>query len=399
MAAPGLKEGAERLAAAAPCAIEGEVGILRPRSPGELAGAARLLHEMNLPVDLRGTRAGARWGAEPGSQPQWRLVLGDLEDSPHVEPLDLVLSAGAGCSLARARALAGSHGLELPLEDPPCGAGSLGGLLARAEGRGARLAPAGSRGALLGLTAVLPDGTIVQAGGRVVKNVAGTDTHRLFVGSLGTLGAIASVHLKLVPSTGEAETLRWRGGAVELLARAGAILAAVPHVEALWLEADPAGDPVAELRARIRGRAGRRADLRERLHAAAPGFEEEARAGSEPLAGPVLVRARVPSSNLPALLDAWLERPGGRPDGARLRVYPDAGEVWLSCGASASAAGVEELAASCARSGGRFFAAWRPGGSAGPAWRPEPQGLRFWRSLKRTLDPEDRWNPGVLSVS
>ena len=56
---------------------------------------------------------------------------------------------------------------------------------------------------MLGLTAVLADGRVVNVGGRVVKNVAGYDMTKLFVGSWGTLGVIASAHLREIEA-GEA---------------------------------------------------------------------------------------------------------------------------------------------------------------------------------------------------
>lgn len=398
MGPAGLSRLAERLAAAAPCDLEGDGGTVRPRTVAELAEAARALRQSRARAALRGVRAGPRWGAPPEAEPPWRLSLAGLSGSALVEPIDLVLSAGAGFPLAKARALAAAHGLELPLEDPPTGPGTLGGLLARGEGRGARLGPAGPRATLLGLTAVSPDGTVVKAGGRVVKNVAGIDTHRLFVGSMGTLGAIAEVHLKLVPSPGGAQVLRWDGEAMALAELALTILQAAPQIEALWLDEAPASDRAATLRARIRGSASRLACLRDRLHVAAGGFLEDAPGVMEALpAGGWLLRARCSPRRLPALLASWLEGVRSAPAEARLRVHPDSGEIWLACGAGASRSEVEDLARSCVDAGGHFFAAARAAGFRDLAWKPEPRGLRFWRALKQRLDPEDLWNPGILS--
>src|SRR5207237_10712352 len=53
---------------------------------------------------------------------------------------------------------------------------------------------------LIGTRMALTDGTVVRAGGRVVKNVAGYDLDKLFVGSLGTLGVIVEATLKVLPS-------------------------------------------------------------------------------------------------------------------------------------------------------------------------------------------------------
>ena len=56
-----------------------------------------------------------------------------------------------------------------------------------------------ARDLVLGVTVVLPDGTVAKAGGKVIKNVAGYDLAKLFAGSFGTLGLIATVAVRLHP--------------------------------------------------------------------------------------------------------------------------------------------------------------------------------------------------------
>ncbi len=62
-----------------------------------------------------------------------------------------------------------------------------------------RLRYGGLRDLIIGMTVVLADGTIAKTGGKVVKNVAGYDLHKLMTGSFGTLGVIAEVNFRLHP--------------------------------------------------------------------------------------------------------------------------------------------------------------------------------------------------------
>jgi glycolate oxidase FAD binding subunit len=119
--------------------------------------------------------------------------------------------------------------------DPPLGAGdgaTVGGLVATADSGPLRHRFGGVRDLLVGVTVVLSDGTVAKAGGKVIKNVAGYDLGKLFAGSFGTLGLIASVAVRLHPSPASTATSRATGADPAALAAAAARLAALP------LEAD-----------------------------------------------------------------------------------------------------------------------------------------------------------------
>ena len=62
------------------------------------------------------------------------------------------------------------------------------------------------RDLIIGMTMVLADGTIAKSGGKVVKNVAGYDIHKLMTGSFGTLGVITEVNFRLHPLEEHART-------------------------------------------------------------------------------------------------------------------------------------------------------------------------------------------------
>lgn len=76
---------------------------------------------------------------------------------------------------------------------------TIGGIIAANESGPKRLGYGSSRDVVIGLRIVYPDGSIIRAGGKTVKNVAGYDMNKLFIGSMGTLGVLSEVTLKLRP--------------------------------------------------------------------------------------------------------------------------------------------------------------------------------------------------------
>jgi glycolate oxidase FAD binding subunit len=124
------------------------------------------------------------------------------------EPTELVVTARCGTPLAELQSTLEANGQCLAFEPPHFGAAAtLGGCIA-AGLSGPRRASAGAlRDFVLGVKLLDGRGQALAFGGRVMKNVAGYDVSRLVAGSLGTLGMIAEVSLKLAP-TPPAETTR-----------------------------------------------------------------------------------------------------------------------------------------------------------------------------------------------
>jgi glycolate oxidase FAD binding subunit len=113
-------------------------------------------------------------------------------------PADMTISVEAGLRLDALAAILAPHGQRLAL-DPPSPQATLGGLIAT-NGSGPRRMRYGSlRDLIVGVSLIRADGTRVRGGGKVVKNVAGFDLPKLAVGSLGTLGMIATATFRLHP--------------------------------------------------------------------------------------------------------------------------------------------------------------------------------------------------------
>ncbi len=114
-------------------------------------------------------------------------------------PADMVVEVEAGIPLAALQKELAVHGQRLALDVPHPELASIGGLLA-CNSFGPRRARFGSlRDLIVGVSLIRADGTRARGGGKVVKNVAGFDLPKIVVGSLGTLGMIATATFRLHP--------------------------------------------------------------------------------------------------------------------------------------------------------------------------------------------------------
>ena len=115
------------------------------------------------------------------------------------EPADLTVTVEAGLRFDRLQTLLGQHGQFLAL-DPPCAPeATLGGLIATNASGPLRFAYGSARDLVIGTRVANADGRLTRAGGRVVKNVAGYDLNKLYIGSLGTVGVVMELSFKVAP--------------------------------------------------------------------------------------------------------------------------------------------------------------------------------------------------------
>jgi glycolate oxidase FAD binding subunit len=136
-----------------------------------------------------------------GEPPRPGIVLGLRRLSRVVEhePGDLTATVEAGLTLASLQETLRARGQWLSLDPPDAERATVGGIVA-ANAAGARRHLYGTvRDLLIGLTVVTADGAVVRGGGKVVKNVAGYDIPKLFIGSWGTLGIVVEATFKLRP--------------------------------------------------------------------------------------------------------------------------------------------------------------------------------------------------------
>jgi glycolate oxidase FAD binding subunit len=112
---------------------------------------------------------------------------------------DFTAIVEAGVPFADAQKAFAEHGQRLAWDPPDPGGATIGGIVATADSGPLRHRYGGVRDLVVGSTVVLSDGTVAKSGGKVIKNVAGYDLAKLFAGSMGTLGLIASLSVRLHP--------------------------------------------------------------------------------------------------------------------------------------------------------------------------------------------------------
>ncbi|HWB66256.1 MAG TPA: FAD-binding oxidoreductase, partial [Mycobacteriales bacterium] len=170
---------------------------LQPQSIDELAAAMTAAAAQHRTVAVRGAGSKSGW-AMPGQPVDVVVDTRSLRGGIDHAAGDLVVTALAGVALGDLQQQVARAGQWLAL-DPPEPNATIGGIVATAASGPRRLRYGTPRDLLIGITVVLADGTIAHSGGKVVKNVAGYDLGKLFTGSFGTLGVIASCTFRLHP--------------------------------------------------------------------------------------------------------------------------------------------------------------------------------------------------------
>jgi glycolate oxidase FAD binding subunit len=171
--------------------------VVEPGSVEEISDVMKLAAREGLAVAPRGSGTKMHIGDPPR---RLDLIVSTARMSEVLEhtPGDQIVRLEAGVKLKDLQEHISSSDQMLAV-DPPESGSTIGGIVA-ANSSGPRRYRYGTiRDLIIGITVVLHDGTVAKAGGKVVKNVAGYDLSKLFTGSLGTLGIIASANFRLHP--------------------------------------------------------------------------------------------------------------------------------------------------------------------------------------------------------
>jgi len=191
--------------------------VVTPRDVGALAVALSLANEHGAAVIPWGGGRHMSLGSAPERYDialSTRKLIRVIEH----EPADLTITVEAGTTMGALQETLAEHGQFLPI-DAPADA-TVGGVLAANVSGASRHAYGLPRDWLIGCRVAHVDGSISKGGGRVVKNVAGYDMPKLYVGSLGTLGVIVEATFKVAPLPPVQETLTARFTSLEEAAQA-----------------------------------------------------------------------------------------------------------------------------------------------------------------------------------
>jgi len=395
-----------------------------PQSADELADAVR-------EASARGQLI-VPWGAGmlqhlgqaplPGAQPLSTIALNRVLE---YNPADLTITLEAGATLGAIQAALRQHSQWLPWDPPAPEQATIGGLLAAAASGPLRLGYGTPRDWTLGMRVALGDGRLVKSGGKVVKNVAGYDTHKLHIGALGTLGVIVETTLKVAPlperidslvfacasladACALAERLRERPlspmslaastGAPEFLPGARALLA-VRFAGVASAVARQVQAAIAIARARDMAQAELSAAQHQTIWRALAGLPHPALEGDY-ANGVLVIRAGAPVAILPRVLEA-LERHAPPTATTQLVGYAGVGVAyarWYLADASAVRVGaaLAALRAALAQLGGYAAVEVAPQDLRAQLdlWGAPPATLALMRGLKAQWDPQAILNRG-----
>lgn len=179
--------------------------VARPASTTEVADVVRACRNAGVPVVTQGGNTGLVGGSVPPPDGPRPVVLSTTRLDVLGEPDTVAaqVTAGAGVTLASLQAAARAVGLEFPVDLAARDSATVGGMIATNAG-GLHVLRFGSmRAQVVGVEAVLADGSVVSRLGGLVKDNTGYDLSQLLVGSEGTLGIVTAARLRLVPDRPE----------------------------------------------------------------------------------------------------------------------------------------------------------------------------------------------------
>jgi glycolate oxidase FAD binding subunit len=385
-------------------AVDGRIPavVVSPGSYDEVAAVLRFAAERRLAAIPRGAGTMIGFG-NPPLRYDIALDLSALNALVEHEPADLTVTCQAGMTIGALQEALGKSGQMVPLDPELPAQATVGGVLAVNAYGPARHTYGGARDFTIGMRVVTADGKITRCGGKVVKNVAGYDLCKLYIGSMGTLGVIVEATFKVLPlsaaerlldvgfqsSTGAcafAREVTRRGLAARGFLLSGQVATQGKGRSPWLLRIDVAGSESAVARtsrevANLARQSGasllpkRRADSR--------------RAEPQP---ELVVRVSVLPTSLPALIDAIGDGAGS----PSIAAYPTLGVAKIGVAAPDARALLERARLLARLEGGTCIVERCPLEMKGTTdvFGDTPASFALMRRLKQQFDPLGVLNPG-----
>ncbi len=235
------------------------VATIQPADAPDLCRAVSEQVALGHAIYPQGGKTALDYGGIPG-RPGVAIdttALNQLVDYPFA---DMTITVQAGMTLAALRAILAQHRQRVLVDAPFPDRATLGGIYATNTNGPRRYGAGRPRDQIIGVSFVTSAGAIVKGGGRVVKNVAGYDFPKLMTGSMGTLGILTQLTLKVRPIP-EASAIAWVS--LRSWERVASLLETLNTSGTRPLALDLFNGPAARASrapqpARRRGRAGRR---------------------------------------------------------------------------------------------------------------------------------------------
>ncbi len=398
-------------------AVDGVIpGIaVRPGDSEQVGAVLRLCGEAAAAVVPWGGGTAIEVG-NPPRPPHVALLTDRLSGLVEHDAANLTVTVGAGMTLGALDGVISGQGQFFPLEPPFAERATAGGAVA-VNLNGPRRAHCGSaRDLVIGARAAQADGTLIKAGGKTVKNVAGYDMCKLFIGSLGTLGVLTELTLRLLPVPETSRTVAvWGDDPSDLLRLSGRVLESplLPAAVVVVVDAVAAGAlgrnasgllvratgfeaAVARQVRDVTAWAAQAALDAETLEGEAEGALWQAIRDFAWAGGGIAIRVTVPSGDVPAVFGRLRS---ALPASSGAVVHAASGTIWIHAdpaGFTATALGaVREISAGYS---GNVLVARAPRAlkASGDVWAPgtPPRTLEIMRAIKQAFDPIGTLNPG-----
>jgi FAD/FMN-containing dehydrogenase len=178
------------------------LAVVRPRSTEEVSQFLKLCHQARVPV----TTQGGMTGLVRATMPMPGEIVLSTERMNAIEEIDTgggVVITQTGVPLQRLQERVGQQGFMFPLDLGARGSCTIGGNISTNAGGNRVIRYGMTRDLVLGLEAVLADGTVLKGLRKYIKNNTGTDLKQLFIGTEGTLGVVTRAALRIFPAPAE----------------------------------------------------------------------------------------------------------------------------------------------------------------------------------------------------
>ena len=195
--------------------LNDDICVVVPETVEDLATIVKTASEQKWQIIPTGNSSKLDWG---GLAKQADLVVSTQKCDRVIDYAvdDLTITVEAGIKLADLQSKLKAHNQFLPIDPAFADEATIGGILATADTGSLRHRYGGIRDLVLGISFVRGDAEIAKAGGKVVKNVAGYDLMKLFIGSYGTLGIISQVTFRTYPIPQASQTVVITGKAKQI---------------------------------------------------------------------------------------------------------------------------------------------------------------------------------------
>lgn len=176
---------------------EGDQVTLFPKTEEEIVKSIEFCQEHKKAILIVGGGTKSSIGASNGTD--IKLSLSEYSGIVEHTVGDMTVTVKAGTRYEDLQNYLAQHNQKVALDPSWPSKATIGGVIAANDSGPKRLGYGTARDSVIGLRTVYPNGKVIRSGGKVVKNVAGYDMNKLFIGAMGTLGVISEITLKLRP--------------------------------------------------------------------------------------------------------------------------------------------------------------------------------------------------------